>query len=593
MLDALEKDLHLDLKEKSKKRILDTFKLARSLQLPVIDDNKVVGILDLHEFLGSSAHTVNIGDIMEKDIVVAGKEKAVFSFKRSTQQILPFVDENETYIGFINKVYDKCYLPSKEYLQVIERNLQAYDEEDIDYDKLESDFSALVESNYDGLYITVDKGETLSINRKSILISGMTQDDVVGDGTGGVVSLSIENDNIDLVTNTQIVQNKQEISISDELFSDGGIIRVIDKVGNIEDVKSIKGFEKIKNELAETQKLKDKYQDELQFLQWEQNTTDDMIADSPVMKKAVNLALRVAKVDSTVLIEGPSGSGKGVISKLIHENSNRKESEFIKIDCGSIPESLLESELFGYEKGAFTGAEKEGKIGLVELADKGTLFLDEIGEFPYPLQTKLLRLIQDREIVRVGGNTPIKLDIRVIAATNRNLSEMVEEKSFRKDLYYRLNVVPIKLSPLRDRPNDVRPLIEYYLNANNEKYDLNRRIESRAMKMLINYSWPGNVRELENMIENLVVTATSDTILTDELPEKVISESAEKGEAVLPGISGMTLKEAINAAERNALIHAMRESKNTDEMAKKLKVDRSTIVRKLQKHSLKTHFDNK
>ena len=588
MLDAMEKDLSLDFKEKSKKRILDTFSLARSLQLPVIDEFKVVGILDLYDFLNAGSQN-NIADIMETDIVVAGKEKNVFSFKRSKQQILPFVDDDENYIGFINKLYEKCYLPSKEYLQVIEKNLHSLEDDDFDYGKIADDFNALIESNYDGLYITVEKGKTLSINKKGIMVSDMSLDDVIGDGSGAVISLD-DKDSSDVVTVSQILQNKREISISDELLADGGIIRVIDEVGNIEDVKSIKGFEKIKSELAETQKLKEKYQDELRFLKWEQNTVDEMIAESPAMKKVINLALRVAKVDSTVLIEGPSGSGKGVISRLIHDNSMRANEPFIKIDCGSIPESLLESELFGYEKGAFTGAEKKGKIGLVELADKGTLFLDEIGEFPYPLQTKLLRLIQDKEIVRVGGNESIKLDIRVVAATNRTLSDMVEQKQFRKDLYYRLNVVPIRMSPLNDRQQDIHPLIEYFVKINNEKYGLSRRIESRAMRALIAYSWPGNVRELENMVENLVVTANSDTIMIDELPEKVISESAEKGDAIMPGIKGMSLKEAVNMAERNALINAMRESKNTDEMAKYLKVDRSTIVRKLQKHSLKAHF---
>jgi len=593
MLDALEKDLSIDIKEKSKKRIVDTFRLAKSLQLPVLEHKKAIGILDLYVFLDNSSGAFNIADIMEKDIVVAGEEHSVFSFKRSKQMILPFVDENGNYIGFINKVYHKCYLPSKEYLQVIEKNLAGVTEDpwDVDYSQLADSFNAIFESNYDGIYVTVNKGKTLSINQKAIHAGSLTQDDLIGDGTGGIISISESVQNNDVVTLSQIIQNRREISISDELFQDGGIIRIIDHIGNIEDVKKIKGFEKIKSELAETQRLKEKYQSELEFLRWEQTKSEKIVANSPEMKRIINLALRVAKVDSTVLIQGPSGTGKGVISNLIHSTSDRKNGPFIKIDCSSIPESLLESELFGYEQGAFTGAEKGGKPGLVELANNGTLFLDEIGEFPITLQAKLLRLLQDREIIKVGGKEPIPLDIRVIAATNRDLAEMVNQKNFRKDLYYRLNVVPIHIPPLENRKEDIRPLVVHFLKFFNKKYSLERKLDQAALKCLLDYPWPGNVRELENQIEYLVVTSNSDVITQNDVPESILKYQLPEDKAEHFFSTDSSMKEIIDNVEKSLLIEAMRKSKSTDEMAKLLKVDRSTVIRKLQKHGLKSHFN--
>lgn len=580
MLEALERELYLDINEKSKKKIIEVFNLAKAIQLPVLDAWKVVGILDLFTYLDDKNKSISLADLMDKDIIVAGESRNVFTFKNSKQQILPFVNKNGNYLGFVNKLFQKCYLPSAEYMQVIEQKLDGIidDDSEVDYDKLKSSFSAIFESNYDGIYITVDKGTTLSINKYCKYADGITSDDISIDESRINVSFDeriLQNETVNVIQN---IQNRTEISISNGVISDGGIIRVIN---------NIKDFNKIKNELRETKILAEKYQNELEFLRWEQTGPEDLIAQSPEMKKVINLAVKISNVDSTVLIQGQSGVGKGVLSKLIHNSSDRKNGPFIKIDCGSIPENLLESELFGYEQGSFTGAEKGGKIGLIELANGGTLFLDEIGELPLNVQMKLLRALQDKEIVRVGGKEAISVDFRTIAATNRNLEDMVEQKKFRQDLYYRLNVVPIKVLPLEDRKEDIKPLIENCLNRFNKKYNLNKQIEPAALRNLINYNWPGNVRELENIIEYLVVTTNSDKITSEDLPENIIRRTSISM-VKIDNISSM--KEAMESVEKNLLIESMKKTKSTEEMAKMLKIDRSTVIRKLLKYKIKTNF---
>ena len=583
MLDALEKELYLNEAEKDWKKIIEVFELAKAIQLPVVKDNKVVGIIDLFVLLNNTSKKINITELMEKDFIVAGENRNVFSFKNSKQQILPFVDKSGNFLGFINKLFQKCYLPSKEYMQVVEKSLDGVivNDTDVNYDEFKNSFDVIFESNYDGIYITVDKGTTLSINNKCKYASGLTSQDILINGSDIDVDFEnqkVKNETVNIIQN---IQKRNEVSVSDDIISDGGIVRVIN---------NFKDFDKIKSELMEAQNLAAKYQNELEFLRWEQSKTEEIIAKSPEMKKVINLAVRIAKVDSTVLIQGQSGVGKGVLSKLIHKNSDRREGPFIKIDCGSIPETLLESELFGYQKGAFTGAEKGGKIGLIELAHNGTVFLDEIGELPLNLQMKLLRVLQDKEIVRVGGKESITVDIRIIAATNRNLEEMVEQKKFRKDLYYRLNVVPIKIPSLEDRKEDIKPLIEDCIKRFNKKYNLNIKIEPAALRYLIDYNWPGNVRELENIIEYLIVTSSSSLIGKEHLPENILEYSNNFNLEILSVDSTVSLKQAVDLVEKKLLLESMKKSTSTEEMAKKLKIDRSTVIRKLQKHRIKTAF---
>ncbi|MCI9597798.1 MAG: sigma 54-interacting transcriptional regulator [Firmicutes bacterium] len=297
--------------------------------------------------------------------------------------------------------------------------------------------------------------------------------------------------------------------------------------------------------------------------------------------------MRIANVDTTVLITGESGTGKGVLANLIHEHSSRASHNFIKIDCTAIPDSLFESELFGYEPGSFTGAKKEGKSGLIELANHGTLFIDEIGELPLRLQTKLLTVIQDKAFYRIGGNAPIPLDIRIITATNRNLEEMVAAHEFREDLYYRLSVVPIMIPPLRERADDIYPLIIHFLTLFNQKYQLSKKFAPKVLDYFTNYPWKGNVRQLENTIERLVVTTEANTIKPEDLPLAITQQAIYD----IAGFeSCQTYARAFADFEKHLLTNVMRNSSSTKEMSEILQIAPNTITTKLKKYGIKIPF---
>ena len=250
----------------------------------------------------------------------------------------------------------------------------------------------------------------------------------------------------------------------------------------------------------------------IRFMQGTDKTPDMLIAESQPMRSLLEYADHIAAVDSTVIIYGESGSGKEMFAKYIHAKSERADQVFIPINCASLPPSLLEAEMFGYEKGTFTGGMKDGKIGLFEFADKGTVFLDEIGEMPLELQAKLLRIIENGEIKRLGSNQIIKSDVRIIAATNRDLAEMVREKTFRADLYYRLNVLVVNVPPLRERTEDIRPLAEHFVQAFNKKYGFTKRLGPDTIQVMEQYDWPGNVRELRNTVERMMVESKNTLI---------------------------------------------------------------------------------
>lgn len=309
---------------------------------------------------------------------------------------------------------------------------------------------------------------------------------------------------------------------------------------------------------------------------------DNIIASSRAMRNVFQLAQRLASVDSTVLITGESGVGKGVIAKMLHEKGARRDFPFITVNCGAIPENLIESELFGYEKGAFTGSRVEGKKGLFEAAQNGTIFLDEISELPLNLQVKLLQVIQERVLIRVGGVKGIPINVRIVSATNKELLRLVQENKFREDLYYRLNVVPINVPPLRERPEDILPLIQSYLQQYNKKLNENKTLDPTALSTLLRYPWPGNIRELQNMMERLILTTKDEVITENNLP--VFVQNAAQIQPTQP--DDLSLSAALERAEKEILTRAMAEHKSTRAIAKVLKVSQPTIVRKLRKHGL-------
>ncbi len=313
-----------------------------------------------------------------------------------------------------------------------------------------------------------------------------------------------------------------------------------------------------------------------------------VIASSQVMRNVLAQALQVASFDSTVLITGESGVGKEVIAKVIHHLSPRKNGPFISINVASVPEELFESELFGYRGGAFTGASKSGKAGLVKAAEGGTLFLDEISELPYRTQVKLLRLLQDREYIMVGDTVPRRANIRIIAASNQDVSAMVQEGKFRKDLFYRLNVIPIKIPPLRERREDILALVFKFVQDLKQRYNLKKHFSSEALSVLMKYDWPGNVRQLQNLIERLTIFS-AENIVSREQVEYELARETEKSDSTpldLKYLTEQPLKFALEELEKKMIVSAIQKSANNEEAARLLGIHRTTLVRKMQKYGI-------
>lgn len=433
----------------------------------------------------------------------------------------------------------------------------------------------------DGVYITNAEGLTLNVNHAYEEITGLRRESLIGKKMSqiveeGYLSISITKRVIETkkpVSMEQVINNGRNVVLNGFPIFDGDEILLV-----ITFVRDITLINKIEADLSHSRLLINQYQKRIN----EMRKSRGFIAESPEFKKVISLARKVANVDSTVLILGESGTGKEVVAREVHEKSHRSKNLFLKINCGAIPENLLESELFGYEGGAFTGAKKSGHIGIFEMANKGTVFLDEIGDMPLHLQVKLLRVLQERSITRIGSTKPISLDTRVIAATNRDLKEMVQEKLFREDLYYRLNVISINLPPLRERKTDIPPLIDYFAANINEKYKLNKRLSPNLLKELMAYDWPGNVRELENMIERILVTSeeTEITLKLGLLPWDYATPALPDlgTEEIIP------LKEACENLERSIILRAAKKYKTTYEIAEALQISQPSVSRKLKKY---------
>ncbi|GIN21449.1 sigma-54 interaction domain-containing protein [Siminovitchia fordii] len=303
---------------------------------------------------------------------------------------------------------------------------------------------------------------------------------------------------------------------------------------------------------------------------------------SAKMKGVMELVRKVSFVDSTVLILGKTGVGKSHIAKLIHQYSHRSNKQFATVNCSAIPESLIEAELFGYTAGSFTGGHKDGKPGIFQSVSGGTIFLDEIGEVPFHLQSKLLEVIQENHIRPIGSVESIPVDVRIIAATNQDLEDMVERKLFREDLYYRLNVVPIQIPPLSERKEDLQVLITQFLNTFGQKYGVEKVFTPEVMNAFYQYDWPGNVRELENIIERLFITSEEEVITLNDLPEGISNFSTSKTNYESYSQPFLPLKEAKQRVENELISNAYKIYQNTYKVAEVLQVNQSTIARKVK-----------
>ncbi|MBW2370122.1 MAG: sigma-54-dependent Fis family transcriptional regulator, partial [Deltaproteobacteria bacterium] len=342
----------------------------------------------------------------------------------------------------------------------------------------------------------------------------------------------------------------------------------------------------LREQLEHSNRMTEKIKDELAGLSQKALKKQAIIAESKAMRRVIEMSIRLSRIDaSNILILGESGVGKGVLATFICKNSRRGKKPFIQINCAAVPENLLEAELFGYEKGAFTGAGEKGKVGLFELAHNGTLFLDEIGEMPLSLQAKLLKYLDDHEVMRLGGVNSHRIDCMVIAATNLDLEEQVKKKKFRKDLYYRLNTFPIHIPPLRERPEDIFELGHHFLHQYNRKYGLEKKLPARTLKRLQEYPFPGNVRELKNIIKKAVVM--SDDPNLDDIISKSLSSATNPVQHIGSGIQKKgSLTNALLAVERNMLIDAMKHCRTLDQLAGALGISTPTAFRKMKKHGL-------
>jgi PAS domain S-box-containing protein len=447
----------------------------------------------------------------------------------------------------------------------------------------------IIDSSYDGLWICDHNGKVIRINKASERINGLKTEDVIGKNmkdlvAEGLFDRSVTYEVLKKRTSVTMIQHlrggKRVLVTGNPIFDEKGEISFV--VTNDRDITEL---DHLRNQLHETQALAKEYSSKLSELEMTGVDLSNIIFRSKEMQRIIVLSLRVAKADSTVLLLGESGVGKGILAKLIHKYSLRKSGPFIRVDCAGIPDALVESELFGYEKGAFTGARVEGKPGFFELADKGTLFLDEIGEIPLSSQSKLLRFLEDREIVRVGGAHPRQVDVRIIAATNKNLEETVALKTFREDLYYRLNVVPIHIPSLRERSEDILPLIFHFLKKFTETYRNEKSLSPEAIDVLCKYDFPGNIRELTNLIERLVVVSEQERIEVKDLPNTV---QGMTGKAIpYPLLSEeVPLRNALENYEGLIIEKAIKKYGSQREAARVLKIDQATLSRKMRKFSV-------
>ncbi|NLS44633.1 MAG: sigma 54-interacting transcriptional regulator [Firmicutes bacterium] len=313
-----------------------------------------------------------------------------------------------------------------------------------------------------------------------------------------------------------------------------------------------------------------------------------IIGNHPKILKARNIAKRVAKGDSSIILYGETGTGKEAFARAIHKASPRRKRPFIPVNCAAIPESLIESELFGYEPGSFTGALKKGKIGKFQAANLGTIFLDEICDMSLLLQAKLLRTIQDRTVERIGSPTPTPVDIRFITATNKNLEEMMRDFAFREDLYYRLNVIKIQLPPLRERLTDIKSLSEFFMPYLNIRCKTQvNTIHPDVIKIFMGYHWPGNIRELQNVLEYAMNFTDNNVIRTEHLPPVILRHARPENQNKTTTKNTLSLNKAVTSAEHSTLINALQRcGNNRTEAARLLGISRSTLYEKLKKHCI-------
>ncbi len=448
------------------------------------------------------------------------------------------------------------------------------------------DYRRVLDSLLDGVYVTDSAAVTRYVNPAYCKHMGITPDRVLGRSvtelaqTGDLFHKSVSPDVIQLgrnVTGTGIVQG--ENGRARPTYVTG--VPIFDAAGRVENVAvSVYDTDALMYRVTEFRRTVHLEKAVKIVDRADESGVSVMVGEAPAIQEIRRTIARAAPTDATILITGESGVGKEVIADRIYSASGRQGKPFVKVNCTAIPANLLESELFGYEKGAFTGALGRGKAGLFELANSGTILLDEIGDLPYEMQTKLLRVLQQKEVLRLGGAKPISLDVRVIAATNADLRKKMQEGAFREDLYYRLSTIPIHVPPLRERPEDIAKLVKHYFFEYCTRYAHTITVPDETMAVFQSYAWPGNVRELQNVIEYMVICCEGNVLQPSVLADYLGLDSQSAG---LPPAS---LKAALDDYERSLIQRALEECGGVRKAAHALGVDPSTVSRKAKKYGL-------
>ncbi|MBT6338985.1 MAG: sigma 54-interacting transcriptional regulator [Desulfobacula sp.] len=459
---------------------------------------------------------------------------------------------------------------------------------------MDKKFETVFEASFDGIWLADGEGRIIKINKTSEKIMGMNRSKVIGKKVQEIVEQGV----YDNYMTDEVIRTKKRVSqLQTALLTGKQIlctgIPVLDKNGEVSMVvineRDISQLMATQKELEDIRQEKDRYKEELDTMVMKELRENNIVAENEKMRHTMQMAVRFGRMNvSDILVQGESGTGKGLIAKFIHKSGQRSSKPFIQINCAALPDTILEAELFGYEKGAFTGANESGKPGLIELANEGTLFLDEIGDLSPAGQAKLLKYLDDHEVMRIGGTQSKFIDCVVIAASNQNLQKLVKNKKFRPDLLFRLNSISISLPPLRERPEDIFELTYQFLKTNNAKFNSNKKINPLTIAMMQTYSFPGNIRELKNIIKKGVIMSESeyiDSIVIDCIGKEVIDEvtRAENADKKIRSLEDIT-----NAFEKEIIKNAIKKFHSTRELARHLNISQPTIVRKLKKHGLST-----
>ncbi|MGF0039844.1 sigma-54 interaction domain-containing protein [Peptoniphilaceae bacterium SGI.131] len=478
--------------------------------------------------------------------------------------------------NILNKI--SKYLNEKE-LELLDNSINRYG----------IDFKKICDNLFDGIYVAYKDGTTIYVNPSYLKNLGVKEEDVVGKKVyelegkifSGAVSMEVIKkkkriDNIGILHKNNIPVLITGIPVFDD---NGEVLMAVISNRNLTEINSLKDrLQTVENKLLIEKEHVD-------YLLKNNLYAKPLVYKSAKMKYLLGNISRIAKTDATIFIRGESGTGKELIANEIFQNSQRNDKPYIKVNCAAIPQNLIESELFGYEEGSFTGARKNGKIGIFELANNGTLLLDEIGTLSMENQAKLLRVLQEKEIMRIGGNKVIPLNIRLIAATNIDIEEAIKRGEFREDLFYRLNVIPIYVPALRERAEDIEPLTKFFLDKFNNKYYKNIKLNKSVVKMLEEYKWPGNIRELENIIERMVVTAENDSVSIQTTYNLLNPDREKLGE--IREFENITYDLAFESFERKLFINTLSLSSSLRKAAEMLKISPASLSLKCKKYAIK------